>query len=569
MPTSRRTYWRRRLVVLVVIGLLVVAVARVAKVFLGDGEPRVPHVGSGEVIEPEELREAVSTEKSEDLPRASETSPGSWSMPMLDGAGEITWRVVGPDGQPLSADDAKATVSFPDQEQYTELDGVVAWRGGPWRTGGTFGERSLTERTMEVAWQAPLGELSALGGTWDGAGWTGQPIIVRWPDDTAREMGIEPGTVEVLQPAFDGVVHRVDLATGQPTKDGIATGQGFKGTGSLDPRGYPLLYAGQGLPSALDPEKYDMRFAVLDLIEGDVEASITKDPLSQRRWQAFDSSSLVDAEHDILVAAGENGIIYRVELNSTYDGGTVTVEPQITRLTFETPATDKVGIESSPVAYRNLVWFSDNDGNLLCVDVATMQVVWARDVGDDSDATMPLEVTDQGLYLYHGNEIDHRGAAGGSQHPAQLRKIDALTGEVLWEHEVPTEYNAGSNGGVLASPMLGRDDLAGLVLFNVSRAPDGETGRLVALDTATGEQRWVKDLEHLSWSTPTQVTGSDGASVVVLADAAGTLRMIDPATGEDLSSIELGGTVEATPAVYDDMLVVATRNRALFGIRLQ
>ena len=52
--------------------------------------------------------------------------------------------------------------------------------------------------------------------------------------------------VEVIYPVFEGKIHRLDLRTGEPTKPPIEVGWGFKGTASVDPRGYPLLYAGQG-----------------------------------------------------------------------------------------------------------------------------------------------------------------------------------------------------------------------------------------------------------------------------------------------------------------------------------
>ena len=80
---------------------------------------------------------------------------------------------------------------------------------------------------------------------------------------------------------------------------------------------------------------------------------------------------------------------------------------------YRTPSSHKFGIESSAVAYRNLMFASDNDGNLLCWDANTLAVVWARDIGDDSDASMVLEQTADGVFLYHGNTLDKRTPQSG------------------------------------------------------------------------------------------------------------------------------------------------------------
>ena len=43
----------------------------------------------------------------------------------------------------------------------------------------------------------------------------------------------------------------------------------------------------------------------------------------------------------------------------------------------------------------------------------------------------------------------------------------------------------------------------------------------------------------------------------------------DGKTGEVLDKMNLGGNVEASPAVYKDTLVVGTRTQKIFGIKLQ
>ena len=46
------------------------------------------------------------------------------------------------------------------------------------------------------------------------------------------------------------------------------------------------------------------------------------------------------------------------------------------------------------------------------------------------------------------------------------------------------------------------------------------------------------------------------------------MYLLDALTGEVLDSFNLGGGVEASPAVYKDTLVIGTRNCKIWGIKL-
>lgn len=74
-----------------------------------------------------------------------------------------------------------------------------------------------------------------------------------------------------------------------------------------------------------------------------------------------------------------------IKLNTKFDpqAKTVSVNPSFTKLRYKTPVTVKYGIESSQAIYRNFSYFTDNDGNLVCLDINTLQPVWAYNVGDD------------------------------------------------------------------------------------------------------------------------------------------------------------------------------------------
>ena len=67
-------------------------------------------------------------------------------------------------------------------------------------------------------------------------GWTGQPILVQWPESIKRIMNINPefknpDSVEVIYPILDGNIYFLDLETGKPTRPKINLGFTIKGTG--------------------------------------------------------------------------------------------------------------------------------------------------------------------------------------------------------------------------------------------------------------------------------------------------------------------------------------------------
>jgi hypothetical protein len=46
------------------------------------------------------------------------------------------------------------------------------------------------------------------------------------------------------------------------------------------------------------------------------------------------------------------------------------------------------------------------------------------------------------------------------------------------------------------------------------------------------------------------------------------MHLFDPLTGEDLDTISLGRNCEASPAVYNDRIVVATYDRKIYCVRV-
>ena len=504
---------------------------------------------------------------------------GVYSRPMTGEDGRVWWKVLDAQNKPVERYTPTAPLAFGDPVTYydeAQVKGVLTFRGNNFRNGGAYGRANVQQKKLTIVWSKQIEEVRGEGSYWPGAGWTGQPLLVNWSQQVKDAMGLDaklvadPGFVEVIYPTFGGKVYRLNLADGTPTKDPIDVKFGFKGTGSIDPRGYPLLYAGQGLNDRNGTIGY-WKYHMFDLIQNKEVAFIPgiDEGSLRHEWGAFDSSALVNRGSDTLIEPAENGLIYKVKLNAAFDAKAkkVSIDPQITKLVYAGPKSAKHGIENSAVAYRNLMFAADNDGMLFCWDVNTLQVLWMRDVGDDTDASLVLDETPEGVFLYTGNEVDHRGETGGER-ITNIRKINALTGEQVWQYDIPSYYDPAVNGGVLGTPVVGQGAMGDMVIFNVARTTAPREGDLVALDKLTGGIIWRRHLSAYSWSSPTIVTATDGTQYGVVPDSEGTIHLFDPMTGADLSTLQLGKNTEATISAYDDMLVVASYDRNIYGIRL-
>jgi outer membrane protein assembly factor BamB len=453
--------------------------------------------------------------------------------------------------------------------RYTDLEGVLTFRGGPSRTGGAHGTRRVAERRLEIAWTFRTGKGTPRWG--GGAGWTGEPVVVRWPDVVRHMMPAlgartrDSSLVEVIQGSLDGNVYFLDLATGRRTRPPIRTGNPIKGSVSLDPRGYPLLFVGQGIPG-----KQPIGLRVYSLVsQREVFFLPGRDPAARRPWGAFDSSGLLNRDTDTFLVGGENGLVYLVEMHTAFDpiAMRIDVAPRVVRYRFRREASPRQGIESSLAVHGKLAFFADNAGTIQALDLTTFRPAWAFDAGDDTDASLVVDEENEGAFLYTASEVDGQGERG----LARIRKLDAGSGRVAWEAVVACRAERGElkiDAGAFATPLVGRDDLADRVVFTLSRCP--ERGTLLALAKADGRELWRTPLRTDAWSSPTAVLDAGaGKTFVLQGDRGGRLHLVDGADGRIVDTLRLDGAIEASPAIFGDLAVIGTRAGTIHGIRIR
>ena len=471
-------------------------------------------------------------------------------------------------------------------DAYVQAEGVLAFRGGCFRRDPYYGTATVAEGKLQQLWQhdtysVPKGEGGNYSGVWTGTGWTGQALCVRWDNETKAIMNMydsakaKDGLIEVISATMDGNIYFYDMETGEPTRNKLTFGVPFKGSGSIDPRGWPILYVGQG-DHYKDSGKESKAY-VISLIDGSVLATIGNKPdsFALRTFHAYDSSAIVDGPTDTLFYPGENGILYRVKLNTNYDkaAGTLTMAPdKPVKVRYQAIRTQSgkywLGYEASAVAWHNYLYLCDNAGFMQCVDVNTMKTVWVQDVWDDTNATPCLEEDPANgtAYLYVGNTLDNKMDANGKGKVAFF-KIDACTGRIVWQKEYEVYTDKHVTGGFQGSAVLGRGEIEGLVITTYSSVGNGYAGYVVAYDTKTGDEVWKYQVAGYTWCSPVAMYDAEGKAYIIVTNCTGDICVLN-GQGQLLDKINVESNIEASPVAFDNYIVIGTRVKGMFGLKI-
>jgi hypothetical protein len=354
--------------------------------------------------------------------------------------------------------------------------------------------------------------------------------------------------------AYDRAVHFLDANTGERILPDFPTGDIIKGSVTIDPDGFPLVYTGSR----------DNYYRVLSIDRGKpVELwRLSANAVSPVMWNDdWDGSGIII--DDYLFEGGENSQFHIVKLNRGYGpDGKVTVAPQ---LVFNTPGWDdqllrdvpdrNLSIENSVAVFGNVVYFANSGGLVQGWDISGLkdgrkpQRVFRFWTGDDTDASV---VVDQAGALYVGSEYE-RGSQR-SKTVGQIMKLDPKRPDnpLVWK----IDDRGSTPAGVWGTPALYKD----IAIF------DTTGGDVLGIDRMTGAVRWKFHLPGAeTWQSPVVVD-----DVLVIGDCTGFMQAYDVsdtrAAPTQLWSMKIGGCIEATPAVWKGTLYFGTRAGAIHAI---
>lgn len=482
------------------------------------------------------------------------------------------------DGEVVEQYESDYEINFDMPERYTELEGIVTFRGDNFRSGAAYGTAAVSSKTLTKVWSKSTSGLSDTDGIyWSGSGWTGQPLIVKWPEATRKNISAmydwareKEGLVEVIYATLDGHVYFYELTSGEYTREPLNLGFNYKGAGALDPRGYPILYVGSGVNSVNGRS----RVKVVNLIDNSVMFEFGhNETFANRGWHMFDSSPLVSAETDQLIYPGENGILYIIHLNTKYNEqtGELSVDPDnIVKWKYNGVRSGSrywLGVESSAAIINNYIFLADNGGNLMCLDLNTLELVWVQDVLDDTNCSPVVDVENGHPYIYISTSF-HYGWRSYSTAAIPIFKIDAETGEIVWRTDYTCYTVQDLSGGVQGTIAVGKNKLSDMIFVPIARTPGASSGTLAALKKDTGEVVWEKETSMYSWSSPVDFYDADGNGYLLYCNSGFNMFLIDGKTGEQLDYMNLGGNIEASPAMYGNYAVVGTRAMRTYCIQV-
>ena len=482
------------------------------------------------------------------------------------------------DGEVVEEYESDYEINFDLPERYTELEGIVTFRGDNFRSGAAYGTAAVSSKTLTKVWSKSTSGLSDSDGIyWSGSGWTGQPLIVKWPEATRKNISAmydwareKEGLVEVIYATLDGHVYFYELTSGEYTREPLNLGFNYKGAGALDPRGYPILYVGSGVDSVNGRS----RVKVVNLIDNSVMFEFGhNETFANRGWHMFDSSPLVSAETDQLIYPGENGILYIIHLNTKYNEqtGELSVDPDnIVKWKYNGTRSGSrywLGVESSAAIINNYIFLADNGGNLMCLDLNTLELVWVQDVLDDTNCSPVVDIEDGHPYIYISTSF-HYGWRSYSTAAIPIFKIDAETGEIVWRTDYTCYTVQDLSGGVQGTIAVGKNKLSDMIFVPIARTPGASSGTLAALKKETGEVVWEKETSMYSWSSPVDFYDADGNGYLLYCNSGFNMFLIDGKTGEQLDYMNLGGNIEASPAMYGNYAVVGTRAMRTYCIQV-
>jgi len=166
----------------------------------------------------------------------------------------------------------------------------------------------------------------------------------------------------------------------------------------------------------------------------------------------------------------------------------------------------------------------------------------------------------------------------------QIRRYDALSGKEVWSTDVGVTKGKKDKAdvGAKASPVIGQQKLKDLVYFTVTGLSEegrvklnlsgDEKSALIALNKDSGKIVWAMGMESRTESSPVAVYDKDGNGWIIQCAQDGNIYLAEGLTGRETGSLKLEAEIIASPAVYNDTMVIGTTGKGtsfIYGIEIQ
>lgn len=420
--------------------------------------------------------------------------------------------------------------------------GVLAFRGSPNRE-NAYSVRMGKVGKLSLLWQTPIGPAAEQ----EEPLW--QPLIVKWSREARAGSNIfenkkeVQALKEVIAVGTDRRIHFFDLADGAETREPIDGSRfEFTGTPALHDCGLPVLFA----PSRAGLKCYNL-----------LNQSLLA---ADEAFGANEDTTPVVRHHLILTNEGA----LRVEFGFDVEKDEIkSIIPKDLKRGWHHYFDSPVSADGAAV------WGDSHSGYVrrsrLQKDDKKAEYWTGRADGDCGGQIGAAIAVDGGnrpsLYAGEtniGNSLDECG----------IHKINGDDMSRAWYRAFSVRQNERLPNGCVASPVSGEYELSRWVYFTVTglRQDDfieawlfGKTSaeaELVALDKATGDIVWRFPMNARAVSSPIAVYEDTGKGYLVQADGAGRVYLLDGATGECLSQVNVGGGVFSAVAGYKNMVVL-------------
>jgi outer membrane protein assembly factor BamB len=195
----------------------------------------------------------------------------------------------------------------------------------------------------------------------------------------------------------------------------------------------------------------------------------------------------------------------------------------------------KSSFENSPCISDKGVLFGDGQGEFICLERKTGQLIWQANTMGDTDSTP----------AYYKGRIYVGCATGDDHETGHLWCLDSATGKSIWHVPFPR--------GFWSSPSL-NVDLGRLYIGNAD-------GYFYALSMSDGATVWKRNVHARVWGS---AAVSDGCVVFGVRD--GRLWCLSEDTGEPLWVFDTPGDIDSTPCVSGGQILTGDQQGNVYCI---